>query len=95
KRGLTSEKQRCVTAPLAANICAVPRHKVVLTREAGKNERLMKLLGNQGISCLELPLVRYIEGPDVKRLPAILRDNTFDWIVITSLEAGLVFLDAW
>ncbi|GLJ12187.1 hypothetical protein SUGI_0186280 [Cryptomeria japonica] len=89
RRCLASEKQNC------ANGSAVALHKVVVTRETGKNERLMKLLGNQGISCLELPLVKHIEGPDLKRLPSILCDNMFDWIVITSPEAALVFLEAW
>lgn len=29
------------------------------------------------------------------RLPSLLRDTSFDWIVITSPEAGSVFLEAW
>lgn len=33
--------------------------------------------------------------PDLEKLSSVLRDTTFDWIVITSPEAGLVFLDAW
>ncbi|PQQ21353.1 uroporphyrinogen-III synthase chloroplastic isoform X2 [Prunus yedoensis var. nudiflora] len=34
-------------------------------------------------------------GPDLDRLPTVLSDTTFDWIVITSPEAGSVFLEAW
>ncbi|XP_010526000.1 PREDICTED: uroporphyrinogen-III synthase, chloroplastic isoform X2 [Tarenaya hassleriana] len=48
-----------------------------------------------GISCLELPLIQHAQGPDFQQLASVLRDNTFDWIIITSPEAGSVFLDAW
>ncbi|XP_048130220.1 uroporphyrinogen-III synthase, chloroplastic isoform X7 [Rhodamnia argentea] len=48
-----------------------------------------------GISCLELPLIEHTKGPDMDRLPSILADDAFDWIVITSPEAGSVFLEAW
>ncbi|TQD97497.1 hypothetical protein C1H46_016898 [Malus baccata] len=49
----------------------------------------------QGISCLELPLIEHTRGPDLDRLSTVLSDTTFDWIVITSPEAGSVFLEAW
>ncbi|KAK3425477.1 hypothetical protein EUGRSUZ_F02370 [Eucalyptus grandis] len=49
-----------------------------------------------GISCLELPLIEHTKGPDLDKLPSILAvDDAFDWIVITSPEAGSVFLEAW
>ncbi|CAI9753460.1 unnamed protein product [Fraxinus pennsylvanica] len=48
-----------------------------------------------GIDCLELPLIQHKQLPDYDRLPSVLSDTAFDWIVITSPEAGLVFLDAW
>lgn len=89
-------KQRwCQLRSAAVDSVALTQPKVVVTRELGKNAKLIKELGNQGISCLELPLVEHTEGPDLKKLASTLRDNTFDWIVITSPEAGLVFLDAW
>ncbi|KAL6995559.1 uroporphyrinogen-III synthase [Sarracenia purpurea var. burkii] len=69
--------------------------KVVVTRERGKNGKLVSALAKHGINCLELPLVEHRELPDLDRLPSVLRGNAFDWIVITSPEAGLVFLDAW
>uniref|UniRef100_A0A803N3Z6 Uroporphyrinogen-III synthase n=1 Tax=Chenopodium quinoa TaxID=63459 RepID=A0A803N3Z6_CHEQI len=52
--------------------------KVVVTRERGKNAKLINAL-----------------GPDLDKLPSTLIDTKFDWIIITSPEAGLVFLDAW
>ncbi|KAK9806404.1 hypothetical protein WJX73_002560 [Symbiochloris irregularis] len=69
--------------------------KVVLTREKGKNKQLQDLLEAKGISSLELPLVESAPGPDRNRLPTVLRDTSFDWIVITSPEAAAVFLEAW
>ncbi|KAM1134057.1 hypothetical protein ACFX19_043939 [Malus domestica] len=69
--------------------------KVVVTRERGKNGKLIASLVKQGISCLELPLIEHTRGPDLDRLSTLLSDTTFDWIVITSPEAGSVFLEAW
>ncbi|XP_062100213.1 uroporphyrinogen-III synthase, chloroplastic isoform X2 [Humulus lupulus] len=69
--------------------------KVVVTREHGKNGKLINALAQHGISCLELPLIQHTKGPDLDRLSAVLSDTAFDWIVITSPEAGSVFLDVW
>ncbi|XP_052202079.1 uroporphyrinogen-III synthase, chloroplastic isoform X3 [Diospyros lotus] len=68
---------------------------VVVTRERGKNDKLIKALAKHGITCLELPLIEHTKMPDLDRLPSVLNDNTFDWIIITSPEAGRLFLDAW
>ncbi|XP_006830088.2 uroporphyrinogen-III synthase, chloroplastic [Amborella trichopoda] len=83
--------------PLRLRACSsYPRpEKVVVTRERGKNAKLMHTLGKHGICCLEVPLVEHTQGPDLKRLSSMLSDNTFDWVIITSPEAGSVFLDAW
>ncbi|KAL5705803.1 uroporphyrinogen-III synthase [Ranunculus cassubicifolius] len=70
-------------------------HKVVVTRELGKNGKLINALANHGIKCLELPLIQHTQGPDLECLSSLLCDSQFDWVVITSPEAGLVFLDAW
>ncbi|KAM1301742.1 hypothetical protein ACFX2H_012735 [Malus domestica] len=48
----------------------------------------------QGISCLEHLLIEHTRGLDLDRLSTVLSDTTFDWIVITSPEAGSVFLEA-
>ncbi|KAM0035274.1 putative uroporphyrinogen-III synthase [Helianthus debilis subsp. tardiflorus] len=70
-------------------------HRVVVTRERGKNGKLIKALAAHGINCLELPLIQHTHLPDLERLSALLSATTFDWIIITSPEAALVFLDAW
>lgn len=45
---------------------------------------------------MELPLIQHQQLSDMDRLSSLLRAEAyFDWIVITSPEAGLVFLDAW
>ncbi|XP_062024948.1 uroporphyrinogen-III synthase, chloroplastic isoform X1 [Rosa rugosa] len=69
--------------------------KVVVTRERGKNAKLITSLAKQGISCLELPLIQHTREPDRDRLSTVLTDTAFDWIVITSPEAGSVFLESW
>ncbi|KAL9688262.1 hypothetical protein QQ045_032681 [Rhodiola kirilowii] len=71
--------------------------KVVVTRERGKNAKLITSLSTHGIDCLELPLIDHKPGPDLDALPSVLSEGTkaFDWIIITSPEAGSVFIDAW
>ncbi|KAK9096882.1 hypothetical protein Sjap_022379 [Stephania japonica] len=71
------------------------RAKVVVTRERGKNGKLINALAKHGINCLELPLIQHTEGPDLEKLSSVLNGNKFDWVVITSPEAGSVFLNAW
>ncbi|XP_010488806.1 PREDICTED: uroporphyrinogen-III synthase, chloroplastic-like isoform X1 [Camelina sativa] len=69
--------------------------QVVVTRERGKNNQIIKALEKHGISSLELPLIQHAPGPDFHRLASVLTDKSFDWIIITSPEAGSVFLEAW
>jgi uroporphyrinogen-III synthase len=37
---------------------------VVVTRERGKNGKLISALEKRSISCLELPLIEHAHGPD-------------------------------
>ncbi|KAG8377642.1 hypothetical protein BUALT_Bualt08G0054200 [Buddleja alternifolia] len=69
--------------------------KVVVTRERGKNGKLIDALENRGIKCLEVPLIQHTRLPDSDNLCSVLSCTSFDWIVTTSPEAGAVFLDAW
>lgn len=69
--------------------------QVVVTREKGKNGKLMKALKQRGISVLELPLVETAEGPDRQLLPAVLQEGGFDWVIVTSPESASVFLEGW
>ncbi|KAK9671897.1 hypothetical protein RND81_12G062500 [Saponaria officinalis] len=82
-----SIKIHCSSSPL--------NPKVVVTRERGKNVKLINALAKHGIQCLEFPLIEHAPGPDLHKLHVTLTDVHFDWIIITSPEAGLVFMDAW
>lgn len=68
---------------------------VVLTREAGKNGKLMKRLESLGLNTLEMPLLETSPGPDKAHLPVVLSTETFDWICLTSPESASVFLEGW
>ncbi|XP_024969472.1 uroporphyrinogen-III synthase, chloroplastic isoform X1 [Cynara cardunculus var. scolymus] len=71
-------------------------HQVVVTRERGKNDKLISALAKHGINSLELPLIQHMQLPDLEKLIYLLSAATsFDWIIITSPEAALVFLQAW
>ncbi|XP_019096192.1 PREDICTED: uroporphyrinogen-III synthase, chloroplastic-like isoform X4 [Camelina sativa] len=45
--------------------------QVVVTRERGKNNQIIKALEKHGISSLELPLIQHAPGPDFHRLASI------------------------
>lgn len=66
-----------------------------MTREAGKNGKLVKALSQRNIQCLELPLIEHAAGPDRDQLPAQLQSGTYDWVAVTSPEAATVFLEGW
>ncbi|MEW5306651.1 MAG: hypothetical protein WDW38_011551 [Sanguina aurantia] len=69
--------------------------RVLLTREEGKNVKLAAALAVHGFECIEMPLIRHSVGADRPALPTVLRDQAFDWVVITSPEAAAVFLEGW
>ncbi|KAL2498286.1 Uroporphyrinogen-III synthase [Abeliophyllum distichum] len=97
---LQSQHRNIVTRIQASALCSTSlssgsNPKVVVTRERGKNGKLINSLAKHGIQCLELPLIQHKQLPDSDRLPSVLSDTAFDWVVITSPEAGLVFLDGW
>ncbi|KAL5217681.1 hypothetical protein ABZP36_018365 [Zizania latifolia] len=75
--------------------CSSPPPDVVVTREQGKNGKLIAALERHNIQTLELPLIKHVQGPDTDRLSDVLRDEKFDWITITSPEAAAVFLEGW
>ncbi|WOL03810.1 uroporphyrinogen-III synthase, chloroplastic [Canna indica] len=96
---VSSPKRRLVShsAILRASVSSPSpsKPKVVVTRERGKNAKLVDALEKHNIGCLEVPLVGHTKGPDADNLPSILHESEFDWIVITSPEAAAVFLEAW
>lgn len=71
------------------------RRTVVLTRERGKNEKLRREVEKRGWNAVEMPLVKAVDGPDVRRLPNALLEMKADWVVLTSPEAATVFLNGW
>ncbi|PNH03285.1 Uroporphyrinogen-III synthase, chloroplastic, partial [Tetrabaena socialis] len=86
----------------ARSVCAqalatAPSPKVLLTREAGKNDKLLQALTRKGFTCIELPLIEHTDGPDRVQLPELLRGaaGSYDWVTITSPEAAAVFLEGW
>lgn len=80
-----------------AAVCRASSQKpsVVVTREAGKNGKLIAALARHGIGCVELPLIEHAEGPDRAALPGVLAAGQFDWVAVTSPEAASVFLEGW
>ncbi|KAL0325636.1 UNVERIFIED_CONTAM: Uroporphyrinogen-III synthase, chloroplastic [Sesamum radiatum] len=87
-------------ASVSASSPSSSNPKVVVTRERGKNGKLINALvilysASYGINCLELPLIQHMQLPELDKLSSVLSSTSFDWIVITSPEAGVVFLDAW
>lgn len=97
-----SRRQRIIFAAVAADqstgatSASTSRPQVVLTREAGKNGKIIKMLESRGIRCLEMPLIETAKGPDTDRLPeALQHSEDYDWVCITSPEAASVFIKGW
>lgn len=67
----------------------------VVTRELGKNGKLVDALARHGVRCVELPLIEHSDGPDRRRLPEALVAGGFDWVAVTSPEAAAVFSEGW
>ncbi|GFR40246.1 hypothetical protein Agub_g817 [Astrephomene gubernaculifera] len=77
---------------------ASPSAKVLLTREAGKNDKLREALSSKGFTCIELPLIEHRDGPDRAQLPSQLlsaSQGQYDWVAVTSPEAAAVVLEGW
>lgn len=54
----------CCTAAVCRVSCQAGQPNVVVTREAGKNGKLVKALSQHNISCVEVPLIEHAAGPD-------------------------------
>ncbi|KAD4888682.1 hypothetical protein E3N88_20755 [Mikania micrantha] len=55
----------------------------------------LSICAKHGIESLELPLIQHTQLPELDKLVSLLSATSFDWIIITSPEAALVFLQAW
>lgn len=67
--------------------------RVLLTREAGKNEKLQERLCTAGVDSVVLPMIRTTSGHDEAALETALEQC--DWVVVTSPEAARVLLRSW
>lgn len=88
---------RMATQPLAASSDPV---MVALTREDGKNGKLMKQIRqeselNSRLELVELPCIEHAAGPDYDKLAETLLSKSWDYIAITSPEAAKVLASAW
>lgn len=59
---------------------------VVLTREAGKNDKLRARLEAREVPVLELPCIAHCHAEGYAKLQETLDTVTFDYVVITSPE---------
>eukprot|EP00879_Flechtneria_rotunda_P013147 GHRR01013732.1.p1 GENE.GHRR01013732.1~~GHRR01013732.1.p1 ORF type:complete len:217 (+),score=73.66 GHRR01013732.1:737-1387(+) len=89
-RAFTSSKPRVLRV-----CCAADQPTVAVTREQGKNGKLVKALSKHDIRCIELPLIEHAAGPDRDQLPGLLQAGGFDWVAVTSPEAASVFIEGW
>ena len=73
---------------------------VALTREVGKNDKLMQQIQkdpevNNQLDLLELPCIEHASGSDYDILKSTLVSKKWDYIAITSPEAAKVLASAW
>lgn len=64
------------------------RNVVVLTREAGKNCKLRRILESQKITALEIPCIAHCHAEGYAHLKETLDGEAFDYIIITSPEVN-------
>ncbi len=70
----------------AASASSATEGLVVLTREAGKNDKLRERLKAQQINVLELPCIAHCHAEGHGQLQQTLETVAFDYVVITSPE---------
>lgn len=72
---------------------------VALTREDGKNDKMVKALnerdGLSDIKAVEVPCIAHADGPDMGILADRLKENCWDYVIITSPEAARVAASVW
>lgn len=71
---------------------------VALTRERGKNEKLRSFLGDDpdlSIRAQEIPCIAHADGPDLDKLSDTLKENEWDYVIVTSPEAAKVLHSCW
>lgn len=76
------------------------RITVAVTREDGKNGKLIEQIENNEIlqnqvEILELPCIEHASGPDYDSLEETLASGPWDYVAVTSPEAAKVVASAW
>jgi uroporphyrinogen-III synthase len=79
---------------------AADRVVVALTREEGKNDKLVQHIKrnpelDSQIDLLELPCIEHAGGPDFEKLGETLLSQRWDYVAVTSPEAARVVASAW
>jgi uroporphyrinogen-III synthase len=77
----------------------VPIH-IAVTRESGKNEKLIRAIQQvqPDVTIHELPCIEHAKGPDFDRLELSLYDDDvdpWDYVIVTSPEAASVLGQVW
>jgi uroporphyrinogen-III synthase len=92
---------RAITSPSRTTLKASRNTVLVaLTREAGKNGKLIDQIKRENelnvqLELLELPCIEHAVGPDYERLAEALLSKTWDYVAVTSPEAANVLASAW
>lgn len=86
--------------PFSLQATASDLTTVALTREDGKNGKLIKKIQantnlSSKIELLELPCIEHATGPDIDILGSTLESKKWDYVAITSPEAAKVVASAW
>jgi uroporphyrinogen-III synthase len=70
---------------------------IALTREEGKNEKLLQALKKLNLPVLpvELPCIEHANGADYNQLADALHSGDWDYVAVTSPEAARVLASAW
>uniref|UniRef100_A0A7S4ATH7 Uroporphyrinogen-III synthase n=1 Tax=Pseudo-nitzschia australis TaxID=44445 RepID=A0A7S4ATH7_9STRA len=94
---LSSKPIRAATAIAAAEHTPIV---ITLTREDGKNEKLIKKMEENSqlmeeIDVLEMPCIEHAVGPDYEQLSSTLLSERWDFVAITSPEAANILASAW
>jgi uroporphyrinogen-III synthase len=95
QRNMAASRQSYM--PLKA---ASHRIVVAVTREDGKNEKLLKKMKDDSaisdqLELLELPCIEHASGPDIDILASTLTSKKWDYVAVTSPEAAKVVASAW
>jgi uroporphyrinogen-III synthase len=97
----------CLVHPLSVSsrqptslAATIDRTVVALTREDGKNGKLIKQIQensalNEKVELVELPCIEHASGPDFEQLGATLISARWDYVAVTSPEAAKVLASAW